>query len=78
MKTERKDRKRKFNTMLDNSRNVVADELLFTSTNIFFRNMSNEDLSYTKEQILHATPHIHCVIVTLVNFKIFFHNHFSL
>ncbi|MBP3444782.1 MAG: plasmid recombination protein [Bacilli bacterium] len=73
MKTEREDRKRKFNTMLDNSRNVVADELLFTATNRFFRNMSNEDLmkwantcmefiyedlGYTKEQILHSTLHL--------------------
>ncbi len=73
MKTEREDRKRKFNTMLDNSRNVVADELLFTATNRFFKNMSNEDLmkwantcmefvyedlGYTKEQILHATLHV--------------------
>ena len=44
MKIEREDRKRKFNTMLDNSRNVVADELLFTATNRFFKNMSNENL----------------------------------
>lgn len=73
MKTEREDRKKKFNTMLDNSRNVVADELLFTATNRFFRNMSNEDLmkwantcmefvyedlGYTKEQVLHATLHV--------------------
>ncbi|MBQ8192815.1 MAG: plasmid recombination protein [Bacilli bacterium] len=72
MKTEREDRKRNFNTMLDNSRNVVADELLFTATNRFFKNMSNEDLmkwantsmefvyedlGYTKEQVLHATLH---------------------
>ena len=73
MKTEREDRKRKFNTMLNNSRNVVADELLFTATNRFFKNMSNEDLmkwantsmefvyedlGYTKEQVLHATLHV--------------------
>ena len=73
MKTEREDRKKKFNTMLDNSRNVVADELLFTATNRFFRNMSNEDLmkwantcmefvyedlGYTNEQVLHATLHV--------------------
>ena len=73
MKTEREDRKMKFNTMLDNSRNVVADELLFTATNRFFKNMSNEDLmkwantsmefvykdlGYTKEQVLHATLHV--------------------
>ena len=59
--------------MLDNSRNVVADELLFTATNRFFKNMSNEDLmrwantsmefvyedlGYTKEQVLHATLHV--------------------
>ena len=30
--------------MLDNSKNVVADEMLFTATNRFFKNMSNEDL----------------------------------
>lgn len=73
MKTEREDRKKKFNVMLDNSKNVVADELLFTATNRFFRNMSNEDLmkwantcmefvyedlGYTKEQVLHATLHL--------------------
>ena len=73
MKTEREDRKRKFNTMLDNSRNVVADELLFTATSKFFKNMSNEDLmkwantsmefvykdlGYTKKQVLHATLHV--------------------
>ena len=72
-KTEREDRKKKFNVMLDNSRNVVADELLFTASNRFFRNMSNEDLmkwantcmdfvykdlGYTKEQVLHATLHV--------------------
>lgn len=72
-KTERDDRKKKFNVMLNNSKNVVADELLFTATNRFFRNMSNEDLmkwantcmefvykdlGYTKEQVLHATLHV--------------------
>ena len=73
MKTEREDRKKKFNVMLDDSKNVVADELLFTATNRFFKNMSNEslmkwantcmefvyeDLGYTKEQVLHATLHV--------------------
>ena len=72
-KTEREDRKKKFNVMLDNSKNVVADELLFTATNRFFKNMSNEDLmkwantcmefvyedlGYTREQVLHATLHL--------------------
>lgn len=72
-KKEREDRKRKFNVMVDSSRNVVADELLFTASNKFFDNMSNkelmrwadacmefvyEDLGYTKEQILHSTLHV--------------------
>ncbi len=43
MKTERDDRKRIFNQMLDKSKNVVADELLFTATNEFFKNMTKED-----------------------------------
>ena len=73
MKTERVDRKRSFKEMLDKSKNVVADELLFTATNDFFKNMSNDDikswantcmefvykdLGYKKEQILHATIHL--------------------
>ena len=73
MKTEREDRKKTFNQMLNKSRNVVADELLFTATNDFFKNMSNdnllkwantcmefvyEDLGYKKEQVLHATLHV--------------------
>ena len=36
MKIEREDRKKTFNQMLNKSRNVVADELLFTATNRFF------------------------------------------
>lgn len=35
-KTERTDRKNTFNQMLNKSRNVVADELLFTANNEFF------------------------------------------
>lgn len=73
MKTERPDRKKTFNQMLDGSRNVVADELLFTATNGFFKGMSRDeikewgntciefvynDLGYKKEQILHATIHL--------------------
>lgn len=73
MKTEREDRKRTFNQMLNKSRNVVADELLFTATSEFFKDMTiedikrwadvcmefvYEDLHYTKEQILHATIHL--------------------
>lgn len=73
MKTERADRKKTFNQMLNLSNNVVADELLFTASNDFFKNMSKEniikwantcmdfvyqDLGYKKEQILHATLHM--------------------
>ena len=73
MKTERPDRRKTFNQMLNKSKNVVADELLFTATHQFFNNMSKEDirkwadtcmefvyedLGYTKEQILHATVHL--------------------
>ena len=73
MKTEREDRKKTFNQMLNKSRNVVADELLFTATNNFFKNMNNDDLlkwantcmdfvykdlGYKKEQVLHATLHV--------------------
>lgn len=73
MKTERDDRKRTFNEMLNKSKSVVADELMFTATHKFFNNMSNEeimrwadtcmdfvynDLGYKKEQVLHATIHL--------------------
>ena len=73
MKTERDDRKKTFNQMLNKSKNVVADELLFTATHKFFYNMTiddiknwantcmefvYEDLGYTKEQVLHATVHL--------------------
>ena len=44
MKTEREDRKRTFKQMLDRSQNVVADELLFTATNEFFKDMNREDI----------------------------------
>ena len=73
MKTERSDRRKTFNQMLNKSKNVVADELLFTATHKFFDNMSKEDirkwadtcmefvyedLGYTKGQVLHATVHL--------------------
>ena len=73
MKNERPDRKRTFKQMLDKSKNVVADELLFTATHTFFENMSKEDikkwadtcmefvyndLGYTKDQVLHAVVHM--------------------
>ena len=73
MKTEREDRKRTFKQMLDKSQNVVADELLFTATNEFFKDMTKEDiidwantcmdfvyedLGYAKEQVLHSVVHL--------------------
>lgn len=73
MKTEREDKKRTFNQMLDKSKNVVADELLFTATNEFFKDMTKEDikdwantcmefvyedLGYTKEKVLHSVIHL--------------------
>lgn len=72
-KITREDRRKSFDKMLDNSNSVVADELLFTSDNDFFKNMSKkdikkwadtcmefvyEDLGYTNEQILHSVVHM--------------------
>ena len=73
MEIMRDDRKKTFIQMVDDSNNVVADELLFTSDFDFFKGMSKKqikkwadtcmefvynDLGYTKEQILHATLHM--------------------
>ncbi len=73
MKTERTERKKTFNQMLNKSKNVVADELLFTATNEFFKDMSEndiklwadtcmefvyQDLGYTKDQVLHSSIHL--------------------
>lgn len=73
MKTERKSRKKKYHEMLNSSRNCVADELMFTATSEFFKNMTREDikewantcmefvyndLCYTKEQVLHSVVHL--------------------
>ena len=72
-KTERKERQRSYTQMLNQSRNCVADELIFTATHNFFEGMSEEDLmkwantcmefvyndlEYKKEQVLHATIHL--------------------
>ena len=72
-KTERSDRKKTFSQMLNKSRNVVADELLFTATHKFFDGMNREqikdwadtcmefvyrDLGYTKEQVLNSVVHL--------------------
>ena len=74
MKKEREDRKKTFNEMLNKSKNVVADELLFTATNEFFKDMGTEelnlwaktcmdfvceDLGYRKEQVCHKAQ-IYC------------------
>ena len=73
MKTERDDRKRTFRQMVDKSKSVVADELVFTATHTFFNDMSKEEiknwadrcmefvhfgLGYEDNQILHATLHM--------------------
>ena len=73
MKTERADRKRTFNQMLNSSKNCVADELVMTASHGFFKDMNREqikewadtcmefvynDLGYKKEQVLHATVHL--------------------
>ena len=72
-KTERDDRKRSYSEMLNKSKSVVADELLFTATNKFFKDKNKDfilewantcmdfvynDLGYTKEQVLHVTLHL--------------------
>ena len=73
MKNERPERKKTFNEMLNKSKSVVVDELMFTATHKFFDNMNKDeimrwadtcmdfvynDLGYKKEQILHATIHM--------------------
>lgn len=73
MKTEREDRKRTYSQMLDRSKNVVADEMIFTASPGFFKGLKNkdikkwadtcmefvyQDLEYKKEQVLHATVHM--------------------
>ena len=71
--TQREERKKPFHKMVDDSKSVVADELLFTSDFDFFKNMSKSkirkwadtcmefvynDLGYTKDQILHSVLHL--------------------
>ena len=73
METTRLSRKKTFRQALDDSKSVVADEMLFTSDSNFFKDMSNEeiirwanccmdfvynDLGYTKEQVLHSILHL--------------------
>ena len=42
--TTREDRRKSFDKMLDDSNSVIADELLFTSDNDFFKGMSKKDI----------------------------------
>lgn len=73
MENERSDRKKSFYQMVNDSKSVVADEILFTSDKIFFDSLSEEelmrwantvldfvyeDMGYKKEQIIHATLHM--------------------
>ena len=73
MKNTRKDRRKTYSEMLNNSKNVVADELIFTASHNFFKNMSREDiinwantsmdfvyndLGYAKNQVLHSVVHM--------------------
>ncbi len=44
MKTERPERKKTFNEMLNKSKSVVADELMFTATHKFFDNMNKDEI----------------------------------
>ena len=43
-KNERENRKKTFNQMLDDSNSVVADELLFTSDKMFFKDMTRDEI----------------------------------
>ena len=66
MKIKRSERRKTFNQMLNSSKNVVADELMFTATNEFFKNMNKDikewadtcmefvynDLGYKKDQAI--------------------------
>ena len=73
MLTMRADRKKSFRDMIDSSKSVVADELLMSASNDFFKGMTRDeiiiwadtcmefvynDLGYKKEQVLHATVHM--------------------
>lgn len=73
MKNMKSDRKKSFYDIVNNSKSVVADEMLFTSDKDFFKNLSKEelikwadetmnfiyeDLGYTKEQVVHAVIHM--------------------
>ncbi len=73
MKTERPERKRTFTKMVNDGKNVVADELILTASHNFFNDMSIEDITkwgnkcmdfvykdigYNKNQIISAIIHM--------------------
>ena len=73
MKTERPERKRTFTKMVNDGKNVVADELILTASHNFFNDMSREDITkwgnkcmdfvykdigYDKKQIISAIIHM--------------------
>lgn len=73
MKTTRENRRKSFHKMLDDSNSVVADELIFTATNEYFKDKDKDtikkwgntcldfiykDLGYEKWQVLNATIHM--------------------
>ena len=73
MKNIRQDRYKSFEQMVDDSKSCVADEMIFTSDQEFFKDMTKDeilkwangcmdfvynDLGYTKEQILHSVLHL--------------------
>ena len=75
MKTERPDRKRSFSRMVNEGKNVVADELILTASHNFFNDMTRdeikkwgehcmdfvyEDLGYSKNQIISSIIHYLC------------------
>ena len=79
MNVIRKSRQKKFHEMLNSSKNCVADELIFTATHTFFKDMTREqikewtdtcmefvykDLGYEKEQVLHATVYLNEIIIS--------------
>ena len=73
MTTIRQDRYKSFEQMVDDSKSCVADEMIFTSDQEFFKDMTKDeilkwangcmefvynDLGYTKEQVLHSVLHL--------------------
>ena len=73
MTTIRQDRYKTFDQMVDDSKSCVADEMIFTSDQEFFKDMTKDeilkwangcmefvynDLGYTKEQVLHSILHL--------------------